>query len=73
MTIEGAIVQLQELIDDEGIPFWVKPSLQKIKETIEFEREEHAKTRKSAIRLHGISKEPNESAEMQKLCEEGEE
>lgn len=35
MTIEGAIVDLQNLIDDEGIPFWAKPSLQKVKETVE--------------------------------------
>lgn len=41
MTIEGAIVQLQELIDNDGIPFWAKPSLQKIMETVEAEREEH--------------------------------
>lgn len=41
MTIEGAIVDLQNLIDNEGIPFWAKPSLQKIKETVEAERKEH--------------------------------
>ena len=41
MTIEGAIAQLQELIDNDGIPFWAKPSLQKVMETVEAEREEH--------------------------------
>lgn len=41
MTIEGAIVDLQNLIDDDGIPFWAKPSLQKILETVEAEREKH--------------------------------
>ena len=41
MTIEGAIVELQNLIDSEEIPFWAKPSLQKVLETVEAEREEH--------------------------------
>lgn len=41
MTIEGAIVELQNLIDSEEIPFWAKPSLRKILETVEAEREEH--------------------------------
>ena len=41
MTIEGAIVDLQNLIDSEEIPFWAKPSLRKILETVEAEREEH--------------------------------
>ena len=41
MTIEGAIVQLQELIDNNGIPFWAKPSLQKVMETVEMEREQY--------------------------------
>jgi len=41
MTIEGAIVELQNLIDDDDIPFWAKPSLQKVMETVEAEREEH--------------------------------
>ena len=45
MTIEGAIAQLQELIDNDEIPFWAKPSLQKIKETVEMEREQYIKTR----------------------------
>ena len=40
MTIEGAIAQLQELIDNDGIPFWAKPSLQKVMETVEMEREQ---------------------------------
>ena len=40
MTIEGAIVQLQELIDNDEIPFWAKPGLQKIMETVEMEREQ---------------------------------
>lgn len=41
MTIEGAIVDLQKLIGCEGIPFWAKPSLRKIMETVEMEREQH--------------------------------
>ena len=41
MTIEGAIVELQSWIDSEAIPAWAKPSLKKIKETVEDEREEH--------------------------------
>jgi len=41
MTIEGAIADLQNLIDSEGIPFWAKPSLQKVKETVEMERRAH--------------------------------
>lgn len=45
MTIEGAIAQLQELIDNDGIPFWAKPSLQKVMETVEAEREQHIKER----------------------------
>lgn len=45
MTIEGAIAQLQELIDNEGIPFWAKPSLQKVKETVEAERERYIEER----------------------------
>lgn len=40
MTIEGAIAQLQELIDNDEIPFWAKPSLQKVMETVEMEREQ---------------------------------
>ena len=43
MTIEGAIVQLKELIANNGIPFWAKPSLQKVMETVEMEREQHIK------------------------------
>ena len=40
MTIEGAIAQLQELVDNDEIPFWAKPGLQKIMETVEMEREQ---------------------------------
>lgn len=40
MTLEGAIAQLQELIDNDGIPFWAKPSLRKVMETVEMEREQ---------------------------------
>lgn len=47
MTIEGAIVDLQNLIADEGIPFWAKPCLQKIKETVEAERERYIEERKT--------------------------
>lgn len=47
MTIEGAIVDLQNLIDSEGIPFWAKPSLQKILETVEAERERYIEERKT--------------------------
>lgn len=39
MTIEGAIVDLQNLINNDLIPFWAKPSLRKIKETVEAEKE----------------------------------
>lgn len=49
MTIEGAIVELQNLIDDELIPFWAKPSLQKVLETVEAEREEHIKERNADV------------------------
>lgn len=58
MTIEGAIVQLKELIDNDGIPFWAKPSLQKIKETVEMEREQYIRTRqerKTAKRINRLS------------------
>ena len=34
---------MQELIDNDGIPFWAKPSLQKVMETVEMEREQHIK------------------------------
>ena len=34
---------MQELIDNNGIPFWAKPSLQKVMETVEMEREQHIK------------------------------
>lgn len=47
MTIEGAIAQLQEFIDNEGIPFWAKPGLQKVKETVEAERERHIEESKT--------------------------
>lgn len=47
MTIEGAIADLQNLIDNDGIPFWAKPSLQKVKETVEAERERYIKERKT--------------------------
>lgn len=47
MTIEGAIAQLQELIDNDEIPFWAKPSLQKVMETIEMEREQNIDKRKA--------------------------
>lgn len=45
MTIEGAIVDLQNLIDSDGIPFWAKPSLQKVMETVEAERERYIEER----------------------------
>lgn len=45
MTIEGAIVDIQNLIDSDGIPFWAKPSLQKVLETVEAERERHIEER----------------------------
>lgn len=44
MTLKGAIADLQNLIDSEGIPFWAKPSLQKVKETIEEELQKEEKT-----------------------------
>lgn len=47
MTIEGAIADLQNLIDNELIPFWVKPSLRKIKETVEMEWEQRIKESKT--------------------------
>ncbi len=47
MTIEGAIVDLQNLIDSDGIPFWAKPSLQKVMETVEAERERNIEERKT--------------------------
>ncbi len=47
MTIEGAIVDLQNLIDSDGIPFWAKPSLQKVMETVEAERERNIDERKT--------------------------
>jgi len=47
MTIEGAIVDLQNLIDSESIPFWAKPSLQKVMETVEAERERYIEERKT--------------------------
>ena len=34
MTIQGAIAELDELIKNNDIPFYAKPSLEKIKETI---------------------------------------
>lgn len=37
MTIQGAICELKELIEDEKIPFYFKPSLEKVVETIEME------------------------------------
>lgn len=37
MTIEGALTDLQNLIDNDLIPFWAKPSLKKVKETVEME------------------------------------
>lgn len=37
MTIEGALTDLQILIDSESIPVWAKPSLKKVKETVEME------------------------------------
>lgn len=37
MTIEGALTDLQNLIDIDEIPVWAKPSLRKIKETVEME------------------------------------
>lgn len=44
MTLKGAMVDLQNLIDSDGIPFWAKPSLQKIKETVEEELRKEEKT-----------------------------
>ena len=37
MTIQGAICELMELIEDETMPFYFKPSLEKVVETIEME------------------------------------
>lgn len=56
MTIEGAIAQLQELIDNDGIPFWAKPSLQKVMETVESEREQHIKERNYRNRMRKENK-----------------
>lgn len=39
MTIEGAIADINNLINAEDIPIYYKPSLEKIKETIEFEKQ----------------------------------
>lgn len=47
MTIEGAIAQLQELIDNDEIPFWAKPSLQNVMETVEMEREQRIEESKT--------------------------
>ena len=47
MTIEGAIAQLQELINNDEIPFWAKPSLQKVMETVEMEWEQHIEERET--------------------------
>lgn len=56
MTIEGAIADLQNLIDNEDIPFWAKPSLRKIKETVEMERSQYIKALKGrAKRKKGTS------------------
>lgn len=38
---------MQELIDNDGIPFWAKPSLQKVMETVEMEREQRIEERKA--------------------------
>lgn len=54
MTIEGAIVDLQNLIDSEGIPFWAKPSLQKVMETVEAERGRHIEERKKGRWIYHI-------------------
>jgi len=37
MTIQGAIAELNNLIKADDIPVYYKPSLEKIKETIELE------------------------------------
>lgn len=37
MTIQGAICELKELIENETMPFYFKPSLEKVVETIEME------------------------------------
>ena len=34
MTIEGAIAQLDELIDATDIPIYYKPALEKVRETV---------------------------------------
>ena len=43
MTIQGAIKELDMLIDSEDIPSYYKPSLQKIKETVVMECEDMKK------------------------------
>lgn len=62
MTIEGAIADLQNLIDNEGVPFWAKPSLQKIKETVEMEREQRIEERR-AREWNRITKRPMDAEE----------
>ena len=57
MTIEGAIVELQNLIDSEEIPFWEKPSLRKVKETVEDEREVRIALQEKQIVWHPYPKE----------------
>ncbi len=57
MTIEGAIAQLQDLIDNDGIPFWAKPSLKKVKETVEMEREQQIEERKTGRWVHTVGDE----------------
>lgn len=62
MTIEGAIAQLQDLIDSDGIPFWAKPSLLKVMETVEMEREQHLDVRKPG-EWNRITKRPMDAEE----------
>ena len=37
MTVQGAITELENLINAKDIPLYYKPSIEKIKETIEME------------------------------------
>ena len=37
MTIKGAVCELKELLKNEKMPFYFKPSIEKIVETIEME------------------------------------
>ena len=57
MTIQGAIAELQNLLDADDVPFYYKGGIEKVIETIQMEKADR-KTEPTSSKMEQVEDEP---------------